>query len=105
MQFSFALIALVASATTVVSSPVRKIAKRGMHLRFSFYTLNSTVIIGGPEVCTLLLNGTGFADNQVTKDCCAAVHHKAFYNEVQKECTPNSGIYGNSVVSSPLLCL
>jgi hypothetical protein len=45
----------------------------------------------------------GFADNQVTKDCCAAVKHNAFYNKVQKECTPNSGIYGNSVVCSFLL--
>ena len=52
---------------------------------------------GGPEICTANLDGSGKTDEQVTKDCCAAVPQQAFFNEVTKYCSPYSGPAGNSV--------
>ncbi|KAK7020182.1 hypothetical protein VNI00_017830 [Paramarasmius palmivorus] len=59
--------------------------------------VTSLVAAGGPEICTKRTDGTGGTDYQVTKDCCAAVKHKAYFNEVVKECWPNAGPWGNSV--------
>ena len=56
-----------------------------------------TSFSGGPEICTANLDGSGETDEQVTKDCCAAVNQQAYFNEVQKECMPYSGPAGNSV--------
>ncbi|EIM79978.1 uncharacterized protein STEHIDRAFT_163232 [Stereum hirsutum FP-91666 SS1] len=52
---------------------------------------------GDPEICTDALDGSGCANYQVTKDCCAAVNQKAYFNEVSTECWPYSGPAGNSV--------
>ncbi|EKM75122.1 hypothetical protein AGABI1DRAFT_132571 [Agaricus bisporus var. burnettii JB137-S8] len=52
---------------------------------------------GGPEICTANLDGSGEPDAQVTKDCCAAVDHEAYFNEAFKQCWPYSGPAGNSI--------
>jgi hypothetical protein len=52
---------------------------------------------GGPEICTANLDGSGETDEQVTKDCCAAVNQQAYFNEAEKQCWPYSGPAGNSV--------
>lgn len=51
---------------------------------------------GGPEVCTSNLDGTGETDEQVTKDCCAAVNQKAYFNEVEKVCEGYGGPADNA---------
>ena len=38
---------------------------------------NSFATSGGPAWC---FSGGGTPDDQVTKDCCAAVNHNAYYN-------------------------
>ena len=51
---------------------------------------------GGPEICTANKDGSGEADAQVTKDCCAAVNHKAYFNEVEKVCEGYGGPLDNA---------
>lgn len=53
--------------------------------------------LGGPEICTSNLDGSGETDEQVTKDCCAAVNQQAYFNEAEKQCQPYGGHLGNSV--------
>ncbi|KAK7041627.1 hypothetical protein VNI00_009222 [Paramarasmius palmivorus] len=57
----------------------------------------SFVTAGGPEICTKNKDGSGGTDYQVTKDCCAAVNHKAYFNEAAKQCWPQSGPLGTEV--------
>ncbi|KAF2399502.1 hypothetical protein EJ06DRAFT_478589 [Trichodelitschia bisporula] len=52
---------------------------------------------GGPNWCTFDPNGNGKANNQVTKDCCAAVRHRAYYNEAQHTCQGYGGNADNAV--------
>ncbi|KAK1215647.1 hypothetical protein PQX77_021711 [Marasmius sp. AFHP31] len=71
-------------------------------MRFSILVLAQAILAtsvlgGGVMVCTNNKDGGGGTNYQVTKDCCAAVNHKAFFNELFKYCSPNSGPPGNSV--------
>jgi hypothetical protein len=54
-------------------------------------------IQGGPAWCTFDKSGGGRANNDVTKDCCAATRHKAYYNEFYRTCTGNGGQIDNAV--------
>ncbi|KAK1223287.1 hypothetical protein PQX77_013825 [Marasmius sp. AFHP31] len=72
MRTSFAIIAIVAS-------------------------LASSVVAGGPEICTNNKDGSGGNNEQVTKDCCAAVNHKAYFNELSKLCMGYGGKPSNAV--------
>src|ERR1700761_570594 len=58
--------------------------------------------LGGPQVCTMNMDGTGATDNQVTKDCCHHVHqdrgiHNVYFNELEKRCMGRSGALDNAV--------
>ncbi|KAJ8076098.1 hypothetical protein PM082_022083 [Marasmius tenuissimus] len=71
-------------------------------MRFSIAVLTpallaSSVLGGGVMTCTNNKDGSGGTNYQVTKDCCAAVNHAAFFNELFKQCWPNSGPPGNDV--------
>ncbi|KAL0059940.1 hypothetical protein AAF712_013287 [Marasmius tenuissimus] len=72
MRTSFAIVAIVAS-------------------------LAGSVLAGGPEICTNNKDGSGGTNYQVTKDCCAAVNHKAYFNEVAKQCMGYGGPLDNAV--------
>ncbi|EIM81889.1 uncharacterized protein STEHIDRAFT_124761 [Stereum hirsutum FP-91666 SS1] len=85
MRFSIALLTVVASALAVFASPAAETSEGAIYKR------------GGPEICTANLDGSGETDEQVTKDCCAAVNQQAYFNEAEKECQPYGGHFGNSV--------
>ncbi|KAJ8073245.1 hypothetical protein PM082_020115 [Marasmius tenuissimus] len=51
---------------------------------------------GGPQICTNK-DGSGGTNVQVTKDCCAAVNHKAYFNELSKQCMGYVGPIDNAV--------
>jgi hypothetical protein len=61
----------------------------------NFITAYPFAELGGPIVCTYRENMLN--NCQVTKDCCAAVRHNAYFNEAQHMCMPRSGAAGNSV--------
>ncbi|GLB33191.1 hypothetical protein LshimejAT787_0100760 [Lyophyllum shimeji] len=85
MRTTFTLITtLIISALTASASPVEN-------------TAGTLVKRGGPEICTSNLDGSGETDEQVTKDCCAAVPQQAYFNEAEKQCQPYGGHLGNSV--------
>jgi hypothetical protein len=56
-----------------------------------------TIPLGGPIACMVNGDGTGDIDRGVTKDCCAAVKHRAYYNEVVSKCMDYGGPMGNGV--------
>ncbi|KAF5384066.1 hypothetical protein D9615_003244 [Tricholomella constricta] len=111
MRTSFALFtALVFSAVTAFATPVEndfaeKLVKRGkstattgasrIHLPQSNDVTHPRNC--GPEICTSNRDGSGETDEQVTKDCCAAVKQQAYFNEAEKQCQPYGGHLGNSV--------
>ncbi|KAJ8073248.1 hypothetical protein PM082_020118 [Marasmius tenuissimus] len=72
MRVSFAIVAIVAS-------------------------LVGSAVAGGPISCTKNKNGSGGTNYQVTKDCCAAVKHKAYFNELEKRCMGYGGPADNAV--------
>ncbi|KAK1225888.1 hypothetical protein PQX77_011161 [Marasmius sp. AFHP31] len=72
MRTSFAIVAIVAS-------------------------LAGSVLAGGPEICTNNKDGSGGTNYQVTKDCCAAVNHKAYFNELVQQCMGYGGPADNAV--------
>ncbi|KAH8823946.1 hypothetical protein DL96DRAFT_1615890 [Flagelloscypha sp. PMI_526] len=84
MKFTIASM-LAVLATASLAFPVEESANVHLNRR------------GGPEICTNKLDGTGGTNYQVTKDCCAAVHQAAFFNEVIHVCEPNGGVVGNSI--------
>lgn len=60
-------------------------------------TENATIPLGGPIACMMNSDGSGDIDYNVTKDCCAAVNHKAYFNELSHKCMDYAGPAGNSV--------
>ncbi|KAF7761630.1 hypothetical protein Agabi119p4_9622 [Agaricus bisporus var. burnettii] len=84
MRASFTIFVLIVS--TAVGAFASPVIERGQLTKR-----------GGPQICTDRTDGSGETDEQVTKDCCAAVDHKAYFNEVFKQCWPYSGPAGNSV--------
>ncbi|KAF2669559.1 hypothetical protein BT63DRAFT_364280, partial [Microthyrium microscopicum] len=52
---------------------------------------------GGPQICTHNKDGSGGTNYQVTKDCCAAVKQKTYFNEAEKKCMGPGGWYDNAV--------
>ncbi|KAK1223066.1 hypothetical protein PQX77_014065 [Marasmius sp. AFHP31] len=60
-------------------------------------SLAGSVLAGGPEICTNNKDGSGGTNVQVTKDCCAAVNHKAYFNELEKKCMGYGGTFDNAV--------
>lgn len=71
------LVLLVAFATASLASPLN--------------------VLGGPAWCTASPSGQGRAQDNLTKDCCAAVKHKAYFNEVYKVCEGLGGQIDNAV--------
>ncbi|KAJ8073246.1 hypothetical protein PM082_020116 [Marasmius tenuissimus] len=60
-------------------------------------SLVGSVTAGGPISCTNNKDGSGGTNYQVTKDCCAAVNHKAYFNELEKRCMGYGGPIDNAV--------
>ncbi|KAF2399501.1 hypothetical protein EJ06DRAFT_562803 [Trichodelitschia bisporula] len=56
-----------------------------------------SAIQGGPAWCTESPSGGGRANNRLTKDCCAATRHKAYFNEAQRVCMGYGGTMDNAV--------
>jgi hypothetical protein len=54
-------------------------------------------VLGGPAKCTLSPSGRGEIWATATKDCCAAVRHKAYYNEYEGSCMGYGGFADNAV--------
>jgi hypothetical protein len=100
MRTSFTIFALIISAAVgAFASPVGS-GRSSFALCFSHFDnipVDHLVKRGGPEICTTNLDGSGETDEQVTKDCCAAVKQQAYFNEAEKQCQPYGGHFGNSV--------
>ena len=62
------------------------------------------LLAGYAEVCTNDMNGGGGTNYQVTKDCCAAVRHHAYFSEVARQSWPYSGPAGNDVDGAMVRC-
>jgi hypothetical protein len=46
---------------------------------------------GGASWCTFNDDCLGWSDKKITKDCCAAVKHKAYYDEPNEICRSRGG--------------
>lgn len=98
MRFTATLFALAATAVTFAAAARAFLAtSEGVITNFQFlYAAETLVKRGGPEICTSNKDGTGETDQQVTKDCCAAVNQKAYFNEVEKVCEGYGGPADNA---------
>ena len=101
MRFYTTLFALAATAVTFAAAartsfPNDHLAITDMYHILLLYVAEQLYKRGGPEICTANKDGSGEADAQVTKDCCAAVNHKAYFNEVEKVCEGYGGPLDNA---------
>lgn len=68
-------------------------------------SVGTVAVLSGPTWCTKNRNGKSTADRpweatdspQVTKDCCAAVNHRAYYNQFEQKCMGYGGWWDNAV--------